>query len=66
MKQELKKLIHPELLCIENIGEPKAIVKFKNKILYLDISTDMEGCNYYRLNGNVYYLILENCENETD
>ena len=64
MKQELKTLIHPTFLGFENVGEPLAIVKHKGKVLYLPILEDMEGCHYYRLNGNVYYLLLENSENE--
>ena len=66
MKQELKTLIHPTFLCFENVGEPLAIVKAKGKVLYLPIEQDMEGAAYYRYLGNVYYLLLENCENETD
>ena len=50
----------------ENVGEPLAIVKAKGKVLYLPIEQDMEGMAYYRLNGNVYYLLLENSENERD
>lgn len=66
MKQELKTLIHPTFLGFENVGEPLAIVKVKGKVLYLPIEQDMEGAAYYRLNGNVYYLLLENSENERD
>jgi hypothetical protein len=64
MKQELKTLINPTFLGFENVGEPLAIVKAKGKVLYLPIEQDMEGCPYYRLNGNVYYLLLENSEND--
>ena len=60
MKQELKTLIHPTFLGFENVGEPLAIVRAKGKVLYLPIEQDMEGCNYYRYCGNVYYLLLEN------
>jgi hypothetical protein len=62
MKQELKTLIHPTFLGFENVGEPLAIVNVKGKLFYLPILQDMEGCNYYRYLGNVYYLLLENIE----
>ena len=64
MKQELKTLIHPTFLYIEDLGEPLAVIKCKNKILYIPIEQDMEGAAYYRYLGNVYYLLTENIENE--
>ena len=66
MKQELKTLIHPTFLGFQDLGEPLAIVNIKGKVLYLPIEQDMEGAAYYRYLGNVYYLLTENIENETD